>query len=66
MTIQTRPTRRHFLQTAGVVTGTMAAPLYIPSTVFGANERIVTAHVGTGERGRIPAARGAGCRDLRR
>ncbi len=52
MTIQTRPTRRHFLQTAGVVTGTMAAPLYIPSTIFGANERIVTAHVGTGERGR--------------
>ncbi|MCA9108145.1 MAG: Gfo/Idh/MocA family oxidoreductase, partial [Planctomycetales bacterium] len=30
----------------------MAAPMYIPSSVFGANERIVTAHIGTGERGR--------------
>lgn len=45
-------TRRRFLQGAGVAAGVAVAPLYIPSTVFGANERIVTAHIGTGERGR--------------
>jgi len=45
-------TRRQFLQTAGVAAGAVVAPMFIPSRVFGANDRIVTAHIGTGERGR--------------
>jgi predicted dehydrogenase len=44
--------RRDFLKTAGVAAGAMAAPMYIPNSVFGANDRIVTAHIGIGERGR--------------
>ena len=40
--------RRQFLKAAA---GTMAAPYFIPSSAFGANERIVTGHIGVGGQG---------------
>ncbi len=40
--------RRQFL---AAVAGTFAAPYIIPSTAFGANERIVTGHIGVGGQG---------------
>jgi predicted dehydrogenase len=40
--------RRQFLAAAA---GTFAAPYIIPSTAFGANERIVTGHIGVGGQG---------------
>ncbi len=45
-------TRRQFLsQTAAGVTSAFAAPWIIPSSAFGANERIVTGHIGVGGQG---------------
>lgn len=44
--------RRQFLKRTSVAAGALAAPLYVPSTVFGANERIVAGHIGVGEQGR--------------
>ena len=49
MAHQQQFTRRDFLKTAAAAT---AAPMYVPSTAFGANERIVTGHIGTGGQGR--------------
>ncbi len=47
-----RTTRRQFLaQTAGTAATAFAAPWIIPSSAFGANERIVTGHIGVGGRG---------------
>ena len=47
-----RATRRQFLsQTASVAATALAAPWIIPSSAFGANERIVTGHIGVGGRG---------------
>jgi predicted dehydrogenase len=44
--------RRNFLKSAtGVAVSLGVAPTFIPSTVFGANERITTGHIGTGGRG---------------
>lgn len=43
-------TRRGFLQGAAAVG--FAAPYIVPSSVFGANERIVTGHIGVGNQGR--------------
>lgn len=40
--------RRRFLATAGAVA---AAPLFIPQRAFGANDRVVTAHIGVGNMG---------------
>ncbi len=45
-------TRRQFLtQTTSGVAATFAAPWIIPSSAFGANERIVTGHIGVGGQG---------------
>jgi predicted dehydrogenase len=41
-------TRRRFL---GAAAATLAAPLFVPARAFGANERVVTAHVGVGGQG---------------
>ncbi len=47
-----RVARRDFLKTAiGVAVSLGVAPTFIPSTAFGANERIATGHIGTGGRG---------------
>jgi len=48
MKLQSTVTRRQFLATAA---STFAAPYIIPSSAFGANERIVTAHLGVGGQG---------------
>lgn len=45
-------TRRQFLtQTTSGVAATFAAPWIIPSSAFGANDRIVTGHIGVGGQG---------------
>ncbi len=43
-----RLTRRGFL---GAAAATFAAPLFVPARAFGANERVVTAHIGVGGQG---------------
>jgi len=45
---RTRVTRRQFLAAASAA---FAAPYFVPTRVFGANERIVTAHIGVGGQG---------------
>ncbi len=47
----TRLSRRSFLKTTAVVGGAFAAPYFIPSTAFGANDRIVLGHIGVGGQG---------------
>ncbi len=50
----TRPanTRRRFLkQSAALASTAFAAPYFIPSSAFGANEKIVTGHIGVGGQG---------------
>lgn len=50
--MQLRPTtRRRFLVQSALASTAFAAPLYIPARVFGANERIVTGHIGGGGQG---------------
>ncbi len=44
--------RRTFLKTAAVTSGALAVPYFVPKRAFGANERIVTAHIGVGGMGR--------------
>ena len=45
-------TRRRFLQQSSALASTaFVAPLFIPATAFGANERIVTGHIGIGGQG---------------
>ncbi len=46
-----RSTRRQFLKTTSVAAATIATPLILPKNVFGANERIVTGHIGVGRQG---------------
>lgn len=49
---QPQSTRRQFLaQTTTAAAATIAAPWIIPSSAFGANERIVTGHIGVGGQG---------------
>ena len=47
----TQLTRRRFLQTGAAAAGALALPTIIPSTAFGANDRIVLGHVGIGGQG---------------
>lgn len=50
--IRSQASRRQFLaQTTTGVVATFAAPWIIPSSAFGANERIVTGHIGVGGQG---------------
>lgn len=51
MSARNRVSRRQFLKTSSVVAGLATAPLFIPSTAFGANERILTGHIGVGGMG---------------
>lgn len=44
--------RRSFLKTSLAASAVFAVPTIIPSCAFGANERIVTAHVGMGGQGK--------------
>lgn len=44
--------RRRFLQASSAIAGLATAPMFIPSSAFGANERIHTGHIGTGGQGR--------------
>lgn len=44
-----RSTRRRFLQTASAIA---VAPYFVPKSVFGANDRITTGHIGVGGQGR--------------
>lgn len=46
-----RTTRRTFLSQAAIASTAFAAPLYIPARAFGANDRIVTGHIGLGGQG---------------
>ena len=50
MELPTPPSRRRFLQLLG--TSAFAAPMIVPSRVFGANERITMGAIGMGNRGR--------------
>lgn len=43
--------RRQFLKTSAAASCLAAAPLFVPARVFGANERIVTGHIGVGGQG---------------
>ncbi len=52
MSARNRVSRRQFLKTSSVAAGLATAPLFIPSTAFGANERILTGHIGVGGMGR--------------
>jgi len=48
MTHHASPNRRHFLSTAAAV---LAVPTILPRSVFGANDRVVTGHIGVGNQG---------------
>lgn len=52
MTSASRVSRRQFLKTSTVAAGLATAPLFIPAKAFGANERILTGHIGLGGQGR--------------
>jgi predicted dehydrogenase len=43
--------RRSFLKASATAAGVFAAPYFVPQRAFGANERIVTGHIGVGGRG---------------
>jgi predicted dehydrogenase len=43
--------RRQFLRTSAAVAGGFAIPYFVPRRAFGANERIVTGHIGLGGQG---------------
>lgn len=44
-------TRRRFLKQSAAASTVFALPLVIPGSAFGANERIITGHIGVGGRG---------------
>ena len=44
--------RRSFLATSAAAASAMAAPYFVPASAFGANERIITGHIGVGGQGR--------------
>ncbi len=55
MGIHNKSTRRTFIKTSAIATlgaAPMTAPMYMPSTAYGANDRIVMASIGVGGRGR--------------
>jgi predicted dehydrogenase len=47
-----RVSRRRFLQAASTAAAGLALPQFIPASAWGANERIVTGHIGVGGQGR--------------
>ncbi|WP_166819961.1 Gfo/Idh/MocA family protein [Thalassoroseus pseudoceratinae] len=53
MTSQTNGlNRRQFLKSSAAAASAVAMPMFVPASVFGANERIVTGHIGVGGQGR--------------
>ena len=46
------PSRRSFLQSSAAASTLFAAPYFVPARAFGANERIITGHIGVGPQGR--------------
>lgn len=48
---QSKVNRRTFLKGSAAAFGAFAAPYFVPSSAFGANERILTGHIGVGNRG---------------
>ncbi len=52
MTSFRRFSRRQFLKMSSVAAGLAAAPMFIPARAFGANDRILTGHIGVGGQGR--------------
>jgi len=53
MSLRSHITRRRFLRgTAGAVGAAFAAPYLVPTAAFGANEKIITGHIGVGGQGR--------------
>lgn len=52
MSSRNRVSRRSFLKASTSAAGLAAAPLFIPSSAFGANDRILTGHIGVGGMGR--------------
>ena len=52
MTRRRQLSRRTFLKSSALISGAaVAAPYLIPGSVFGANEKIVTGHIGVGGQG---------------
>jgi myo-inositol 2-dehydrogenase / D-chiro-inositol 1-dehydrogenase len=45
--------RRSFLQTSAAASTLFAAPYFVPARAFGANERIITGHIGVGPQGKV-------------
>ena len=43
--------RRRFLSTSAAAAGALAVPQFLPQRVWGANERIMTGHIGLGGQG---------------
>lgn len=44
-------TRRRFLETTAAASAVFAAPAFVPAKAFGANERVVTGHIGVRNQG---------------
>ena len=55
--------RRTFLKASLCASTAFAIPTIIPSSAFGANERIITGHIGVGGRGGGNLRSGGGQRD---
>lgn len=52
MTSRTALNRRQFLKATAAGAAALSAPYFVPARAFGANERIVTGHIGVGGQGR--------------
>ncbi len=50
---QSSLSRRSFLKTSAAASTLFAAPYFVPARAFGANERIVTGHIGLGPQGKV-------------
>lgn len=48
---QNSVSRRSFLATSAVAASALAVPYYVPQRAFGANDRVVTGHIGVGGQG---------------
>lgn len=51
MTLSNKMNRRQFVKASATAAGAFAVPYFVPSTCFGANERVVTGHIGVGGQG---------------
>jgi predicted dehydrogenase len=51
MSTASRVSRRRFLVKSAAASSALALPYFVPSSAFGANEKIVTGHIGVGRQG---------------